>query len=59
MVDLRIEADGRVLAPPQVTASMHPDVDGCVAGVFTDMVFPAPEGGGVVQVSYPFVFEPG
>ena len=42
----------------QVAAPFDPSVDGCVAQVIAGMKFPQPEGGGVVVVSYPFVFRP-
>jgi len=36
-----------------------PGVSQCVQGVFKSMVFPAPRGGGICIVSYPFRFTPG
>jgi hypothetical protein len=35
------------------------EMEACVNEVFRGMQFPEPEGGGIVIVSYPFVFEPG
>lgn len=35
-----------------------PEVEGCVARAVSRIVFPSPEGGGVVIVTYPFVFQP-
>jgi TonB family protein len=35
----------------------HPALDRCVADAVRRWTFPAPEGGGYVHVSYPFVFE--
>lgn len=34
-------------------------VDSCINGVFYKMQFPEPKGGGIVIVSYPFIFSPG
>jgi hypothetical protein len=36
-----------------------PGVGSCITGRFMRMVFPPPEGEGIVIVSYPFVFAPG
>ena len=35
-----------------------PAVTECVATEIMKIVFPSPSGGGIVIVSYPFVFEP-
>lgn len=35
-----------------------PEVENCVAQVVSRIIFPAPEGGGIVIVTYPFVFQP-
>jgi hypothetical protein len=50
-----IGGDGKVSA---VSGSGLPPVDACVAAVIVKVVFPAPKGGGNVQVNYPFVFHP-
>jgi len=34
-------------------------VERCINAVFLEMLFPPPDGGGIVIVSYPFVFRPG
>lgn len=34
----------------------HKEAEGCVSGAVRRWQFPAPEGGGIVQVKYPFVF---
>jgi outer membrane biosynthesis protein TonB len=34
-------------------------VEGCIAGRFLRFKFPEPKGGGIVIVSYPFIFSPG
>jgi hypothetical protein len=40
-----------------VTASgVHPDVESCIVGVLETILFPKPQGGGSVQVVYPFIF---
>ena len=52
-----ISGAGRVIA---ATADGMGDaeVEACVAGVVKAIEFPAPDGGGVVQVNYPFAFHP-
>lgn len=35
------------------------EMEACINDVILGIEFPAPEGGGIVIVSYPFVFEPG
>ena len=52
-VRFTIGADGVV---SQSTGHGMPPVDACVANVIAAIQFPAPQGGGVVNVSYPFVF---
>jgi len=37
---------------------VDPEVSDCVAGVFKSIEFPAPKGGGGVQVNYPITFRP-
>ena len=56
----RIEADGRV-GHTEVKRSTLDDraVEQCVLGRLEDLRFPAPKGGGIVIVSYPFVFSAG
>jgi hypothetical protein len=34
-------------------------VEGCIASRFMQFKFPEPKGGGIVIVSYPFIFSPG
>lgn len=46
--------DGRVLDAS--ASGMGPAVDDCVAGVIRRITFPAPRGGGIVTVTYPFTF---
>ncbi|MBW2528940.1 MAG: AgmX/PglI C-terminal domain-containing protein [Deltaproteobacteria bacterium] len=52
-----IGPDGKVTTV-NVAQPMHGGVDSCVTRVFRRMMFPKPEGGGIVVVSYPFVFQP-
>ena len=33
--------------------------ESCIVGRFLRMQFPQPKGGGIVIVSYPFIFSPG
>lgn len=49
-----IGKDGRVLDAS--ASGMGPAVDDCVAGVIRRITFPAPRGGGIVTVTYPFTF---
>lgn len=54
-----IAADGTV-SSAKVASSTLPDVVGdCILAVFDEMVFPEPRGGGIVIVTYPFVFASG
>jgi hypothetical protein len=51
-----IAPDGTVSAAS--ASGFDAAIDACVAAVFKDMMtFPAPEAGGSVEVSYPFVFK--
>jgi TonB family protein len=52
-----ITASGNVGAVTVQTGSGSA-LDQCVAGALRNRVFPAPQGGGIVIVSYPFVFQP-
>jgi TonB family protein len=49
-----IGANGDVVASS--ASGLHPNVDSCVTRVIRRMRFPKPKGGGVVKVSYPFIF---
>ena len=58
-VGFMITSSGAVLSARAVQSSLHDaEVEVCVARAIARIAFPAPEGGGYVQVSYPFVFEP-
>lgn len=39
-------------------SGLLPSVDACVARVIAAIQFPAPKGGGMVTVNYPFIFRP-
>jgi hypothetical protein len=58
-IELVISKTGAV-SSTRVGSSTLPDakVATCVAGVISKLSFPAPEGGSIVKVSYPFVFAP-
>jgi hypothetical protein len=61
-VDIKfvIEYDGTVSSADAIRSTLaSPTVESCVASRFYDMYFPPPTGGGIVLVTYPFVFEPG
>ena len=60
MVQFTIAASGEVIASVlQQTTMNNKAVENCVVGVVRCWKFPPPEGGGIVIVSYPFVFAPG
>lgn len=55
-----IAKDGTVSSAETKATTMNNDaVESCVVGRFMRMQFPAPKGGGIVVVSYPFLFSPG
>ncbi len=49
-----IGADGSVLSSK--ADGLDPNVASCLLAVIDSMTFPEPKGGGIVKVSYPFVF---
>jgi len=57
-IKFTITKDGRV-STVMVQEALETSVDSCVAQVFRRMTFPKPQGGGIVIVSYPFVFKAG
>jgi hypothetical protein len=60
VVKFVIAKDGTVSSAAIKSSTLNdPEVEGCVAARFLRMRFPAPKGGGIVIVSYPFVFAPG
>ena len=55
-VQFTIAPTGQVVASGVTTSSGSSAVDGCIARAVGRWLFPKPKGGGVVVVSYPFVF---
>jgi TonB family protein len=59
-IKFTIAKDGAVSQAGVKSSSMgNPAVDQCVVQRFYQMQFPEPKGGGIVVVSYPFIFSPG
>lgn len=59
VVKFVISTDGSVSsAEVKETTLANPDVESCLVDVIRRIEFPEPRGGGIVIVSYPFVFEP-
>jgi TonB family protein len=55
-----ISNDGTVSSARVKSSSLdNAQVEQCVVGRFLRMDFPQPKGGGIVTVSYPFMFSPG
>jgi len=55
-----ISGDGSVAAASVARATLQDDaVHSCLVGRFLKMRFPEPQGGGIVRVTYPFLFSPG
>ncbi len=55
-----IAKDGSVSSATKKSSTMgSPPVEQCIVGRFMRMKFPEPKGGGIVVVSYPFLFSPG
>ncbi len=60
VIRFTIAKDGSVSAASTKTTSMkNSAVESCIVGRFMRMQFPQPKGGGIVIVSYPFIFSPG
>lgn len=60
VIKFTIAKDGTVSqAAAKENSTGSKAVDACVTGVFYKMQFPEPKGGGIVIVSYPFIFSPG
>ena len=60
VVKFTIAGDGSVSQAGKKTSTMgNAAVEQCVVGRFYRMQFPEPKGGGIVVVSYPFLFSPG
>jgi TonB family protein len=57
VVKLTIGATGQVvLATVQSSTLKHSEVESCILAVMRGLAFPKPPGGGIVVVTYPFVF---
>lgn len=55
-----IAKDGSVSQSSVKSSTLgHPETAACIAEQFLELDFPEPKGGGIVIVSYPFLFEPG
>ncbi len=60
VIKFTIAKDGTVSAASTKTTTMNnASVESCIVGRFMRMQFPEPKGGGIVIVSYPFIFSPG
>jgi len=60
VIKFTIAKDGTVSsATTKQTTMNNQAVEQCIEGRFMRMVFPEPKGGGIVIVSYPFIFSPG
>jgi len=60
VIKFTIAKDGSVSAASTKTTTMkNSAVESCIVGRFMRMQFPQPKGGGIVIVSYPFIFSPG
>ena len=59
VIKFTIGGNGRVRsARVQNTTMRNVSVEDCIARVIKHIMFPKPKGGGIVVVSYPFVFKP-
>jgi hypothetical protein len=60
VIKFSIAKDGTVSSAQTKSTSMNNGaVEGCIEKRFLTMQFPQPKGGGIVIVSYPFLFSPG
>ena len=60
VIKFTISKDGSVSSASTKSSTVgSPAVNSCVVGRFYKMQFPEPKGGGIVIVSYPFIFSPG
>jgi hypothetical protein len=60
VVKFVIAKDGTVSsAQTKATTMNNASVENCINGRFMRFKFPEPKGGGIVIVSYPFIFSPG
>ncbi len=59
VVKFVIDKDGSVLSATTKSSELgDAEVEACINGVIMGFGFPEPKGGGIVIVSYPFLFEP-
>jgi hypothetical protein len=59
VIKFTIAKDGTVSAASTKSTTMNNSaVETCIVGRFMRMQFPEPKGGGIVVVSYPFIFSP-
>lgn len=59
MVKFTISGNGSVIQSSIVSSTMNDKgVENCLSGKIRRWVFPAPKGGGIVVVKYPFIFKP-
>ena len=56
VVKFTIDPSGKVSSA--TATGFDPKVSSCLVRVMRSMVFPAPAGGGIVAVTYPFIFKP-
>jgi TonB family protein len=60
VIKFTIAGDGKVSSASTKSSTIgNSAVDKCVVSRFYSMTFPKPKGGGIVIVSYPFIFSPG
>ncbi len=60
VIKFTIAKDGSVSAASVKSSDLgNPGAEKCVVDRFYSMQFPEPKGGGIVLVSYPFIFSPG
>ena len=60
VIKFTIAKDGTVSSASTKSTTMNNgSVESCIVGRFQRMKFPEPKGGGIVIVSYPFLFSPG
>lgn len=58
-VKMLINGEGEVAKVDRVSSSLQePSLEACVEGALKTLRFPKPKGGGIVLVTYPFVFSP-
>ena len=59
-IQFTISADGKVRQSAVAESTLRDPADAeCIAKAFRRWLFPRPEGGGSVEVTYPFVLDPG